>query len=528
MEDTSYLNHTLTAKHWQRIGIKHHHGVAVPLFSIRSDHSHGIGEYTDLPLLIDWCSSIGFDVIQLLPLNDTGNGTSPYSSLSAFALNPIFIGLDALPQVNEHPFLRDQLKALPKFSNNSRVDYSKVREYKDWFLSQYFHIMGPQIQENEDFKQFMESAASWLRGYAAFKILKERHHGQSWEVWIEKESSSSLDLIDSIAKEEQSKFNLICFLQYICDQQLRNAKAYAEQKNVFLMGDIPILIDRDSADVWLNRELFDLSYSAGAPPDFYCEMGQNWGFPTYNWDIAAQQDYRWWSARLKWASRYYQLYRIDHIVGFFRIWSIRLGLTAKDGEFNPQDEQTWVKHGRRILEMMIDRCDMLPIGEDLGVVPPEARNCLSELGICGTRVVRWERHWDLGGSFIPMENYPEASMTTISTHDSEPLQQWWMQTPAEAEAYANHKGWTYTPQLSSSQIKEILWESHHTSSLFHINLLQEYFGLVPGLSWPTPSDERINIPGIMIDSNWCYRLRPSLEELMQNIELQQQMKSLID
>src|SRR5262245_3987034 len=131
MKDTSYLSHSPAARQWERVGIKSHHGIAIPLFSIHSSHSYGIGEFTDLPLLIDWCASIGFDVIQLLPLNDTEMGLSPYSAISAFALNPIFIGLDSLPHVHDHPFLREELKSLPKFSYIPLVDYDRVRDYKE-------------------------------------------------------------------------------------------------------------------------------------------------------------------------------------------------------------------------------------------------------------------------------------------------------------------------------------------------------------------------------------------------------------
>lgn len=527
MKDNSYLAHSATAKQWQQIGIKHHHGIAIPLFSIHSHHSHGIGEFPDLFLLIDWCASIGFDVIQLLPLNDTGLGNSPYSAASAFALNPLFIGLHFLPYVDEHPILRDELKSLPQFSHTPLIDYSKVRENKERFLHHYFQIMGPQILQTDTFQEFIQQSNFWLKGYAVYKILQKKYHGLSWEAWPETESSIHPKLIDSIALQSPEEFNWFCFLQFICDQQLKSVKAYAKQQNVFLMGDIPILIGRDSVDVWLHRDLFDLDVSAGAPPDFFSELGQNWGFPIYNWDMMANRQYEWWIQRLRWASRYYHIYRIDHIVGFFRIWTIPLGMTGKDGYFNPQDNLSWIDHGQKLMLMMINACDMLPIGEDLGVVPSEVRKCLSALGICGTRVMRWERDWDFGGHFIFPQDYAIESMTTVSTHDTETLQQWWNDNHLEAQLFAQFKGWSYQPQLSREYLREMLWDSHHSSSLFHVNLLQEYLGLIPGLSWENPSDERINIPGLMIDRNWCYRLRPSLEELIQKSDFKHLMQELI-
>lgn len=527
MKDISYLTHSPASKQWQKIGIKAHHGIAIPLFSIHSSNSYGIGEYSDLPLLIDWCASIGFDVIQLLPLNDTEQGISPYSGISAFALNPIFLGIDALPYVHEHPFLREELKSLPKFSSTPHVDYARIREYKERFLRHYFRFMGPQILKSEAYENFIQAAQFWLKGYAVFKILKRRHHWMSWETWPESESSQALQPLDSVAYHEQEEFNWFCFLQFLCDQQLTAAKEYAFRKNVFLKGDIPILIGRDSADAWLHKELFDFNFSAGAPPDMYSEIGQNWGFPIYDWQAHAKQKYQWWIERLRWANRYYHIYRIDHIVGFFRIWAIPLGLTGKDGHFNPKGEDTWIDQGQKILMMMINACDMLPIGEDLGVVPPEVRICLSALGICGTRVMRWERKWTQNKEFIFPHDYPPDSMTTVSTHDSETLRQWWKDFPIESKEFAEFKGWFYQPSLSREHYREILWDSHHSGSLFHINLLQEYLGLIPGLSWDKPEEDRINIPGIVNDTNWCYRIRPSLEELAQQTSLKHLMQELI-
>jgi 4-alpha-glucanotransferase len=527
MKDSSYLSHSPAARQWERIGIKPHHGIAIPLFSIHSNHSYGIGEFTDLPLLIDWCASIGFDVIQLLPLNDIEQGMSPYSAISAFALNPIFIGLDSLPYVHDHLFLREELKSLPKFSYLSHIDYGRVREYKERFLRHYFHFVGSQLLKSTAFEHFIQEAGFWLKGYAVFKILRKSHQGMSWETWPADESTITPHLIDSVANHQQEEFNWFCFLQFLCDQQMKAAKTHADYQNIFLMGDIPILIGRDSADVWLHRNLFNLEYSAGAPPDMFSESGQNWGFPIYQWETIAHQNYQWWIERLRWANRYYHIYRIDHIVGFFRIWAIPLGLIGKDGYFIPSDETTWIDHGQRIMLMMLKACDMLPIGEDLGVVPPQVRTCLSALGICGTKVMRWERKWKEGGKFILLQDYPVDSMTTVSTHDTETLRQWWRDYSIEAQLFAQFKGWSYHSTLSHEHCREILWDSHHSASLFHINLLQEYLTLIPGLSWPNLDDERINIPGLISDRNWRYRLRPSLEELAQQSSLKYLMQELI-
>ena len=177
--------------------------------------------------------------------------------------------------------------------------------------------------------------------------------------------------------------------------------------------------------------------------------------------------------------------------------------------------------------MMLASSNMLPIAEDLGDVPPEVRVCLSELGICGTKVMRWERYWEKDKSFIPFKDYPPLSMTCVSTHDSRTLQLWWSDFPDEAKDYAAFKHWTYSPTLTVEQRKEILWDSHHTPSLFHINLLQEYLALFPELVWPQPEDERINIPGKVLATNWLYRFRPSVEELTAHEGLKKAIEQIL-
>lgn len=524
-----FLEHSPAARQWQRIGIKHHHGIALPLSCLHSEKSHGIGEFTDLPLLIDWCASIGFDVIQLLPLNDTGEGTSPYSALSAFALNPIFIGINSLPFIQDHPQMQNELRAIPKFEASPLVEYARVRKHKERFLRHYFQVLGPEMMKGNAFEQFIHTASYWLKGYAAFKILKKRHCCLSWEMWEEKEKNGTSEAIESAIQQENVEWQWICFLQFLCFQQLNAAKAHAERRNVFLMGDIPILIDRDSADVWQHKEIFNLDYSAGAPPDAFSETGQNWGFPIYRWDTLGDQNFQWWKERLKYTGQFYHIYRIDHIVGFFRIWSFPSAISGEiaTGCFIPKNENEWIDHGQKIMLMMLEASDMLPIGEDLGVIPPEVRICLNALGICGTRVMRWERKWNEGGGFIFPHNYLTTSLTTVSTHDTETLEQWWKNNREEAELFAEFKGWLYHPFLSHEHRREILWESHHSASLFHINLIQEYLSLIPGLSWPNPDDERINIPGIVADRNWRYRLVPSLEDLQKESGLNHQMQELI-
>ncbi len=300
----------------------------------------------------------------------------------------------------------------------------------------------------------------------------------------------------------------------------------ASKSHVFLMGDLPILINRDSADVWLYRSSFNLDLAAGAPPDAYAAEGQNWGFPTPNGEVMEQNGYVWWGQRLTVAGNFYQLYRLDHVVGLFRLWSIPVGLPSDQGRFVPEDQNLWIPRGEKLLRFILEHSPLLPIGEDLGTIPPQVRATLNELGICGTKVMRWERYWDHGGAFIPIEQYSPISMTTVSTHDSEILEEWWKRHPEDARRFAEFKQWKYRPMLDPASQQAILYDSHHTASLFHINLLQEYLTLLPGLHWNSGEDERINVPGTISPRNWTYRFLPNLEQMVAHQGLRDLFKNL--
>lgn len=512
---------------WKEFGIYHHHGINIPLFSLHSKHSCGIGEFLDLIPIIEWCRSINFDIIQLLPLNDTGLDASPYNALSAYALNPIYLSLSALPGIERHPELSEMLIKLSKLNHTQHISYSMVREGKEEFLRLYYIKERKNILENETYKNFIHHS-TWVKDYALFKSLKNQYEWVSWEDWPAEIRNPSIDTLQSLNEHFADQIEWHCVIQYLCCLQLQSVKEHASKQGIFLMGDIPILISRDSADVWLYRNLFNLDYAAGAPPDYYSQDGQKWGFPLYNWDVIAKEGYSWWKKRLASASRFYHLYRIDHVIGFFRIWAVQHDAkTGKDGKFIPEDRSSWLSHGEKLLKMLLLSSNMLPIAEDLGDVPPEVRPCLQGLGLCGTKVMRWERRWNEDKGFVALEDYHIISLTTVSTHDSETISLWWKEHLDEAQEFAKFMGWCYVPTLSREHLRHILWDSHHTNSLLHVNLLQEYLALVPGMTWQTPEDERINVPGVISNLNWSYRFRPPLEEIVSNPSLAHLMRNLV-
>ncbi|MGE5196219.1 MAG: 4-alpha-glucanotransferase [Anaerolineae bacterium] len=521
------LQNSITYAEWERVGIRTHHGVALPLFSLHSERSCGIGEFLDLLPLLEWCHKIGFDVIQLLPINDSGNDPSPYNALSSCALNPLYLSLEILPYLSKHSDLRAGLRDLKRLNQTSRVAYGIVKSHKISWLRHYFEQTSEKLIKSASFIEFIEKN-SWVKPYALFKTLKDHLEQTSWQTWPQEFQNLSEQALDSLIEHYWKDASFYMVLQYLCFEQLCFVRAFAKKLKILLKGDIPILISPESADVWYHSTLFDLSLAAGAPPDTYNPKGQYWGFPLFNWDAHKKENYRWWKERLSSASNYYDLYRIDHVVGFFRIWGIPLEGDPKEGKFYPDIADLWIPQGRSLLQMMIDECPMLPIAEDLGTIPDGVRTCLKELGICGTKVMRWERYWEEDRRFIPYREYNPISMTCVSTHDSETLAGWWRAYPEEAKAFAAFKNWQFTPFLGHKEQEEILRDSHHTASLFHINLLQEYLALFPDFVSEDPSDERINIPGKILETNWTYRFRPSVEKLNENLPLQEMMRSMIN
>ncbi|MDP1835999.1 MAG: 4-alpha-glucanotransferase [Chlamydiales bacterium] len=519
MDSTNHLATGPTAEQWRTIGVRHHHGINVPLFSLHSKNSCGIGEFTDLIPLIQWCKLVGLDVIQLLPLNDSGRESGPYGALSAFALNPIHLGLAHLQNASG-------LDALQELNKSPRMQFNEVLQLKERWLRDYFSKEGPEIISSDEYRKFIQSN-QWLRGYSLFKTIKHLRNWQRWEEWPEELLNLNADALAELERTHSKEVQYHQFAQFLCFQQFQNVKKAAEDAGVFLKGDIPILINRESADLWEHRQLFLLDYTAGAPPDMYSETGQKWGFPLYNWPAVERQDYKWWRHRLKVASSLYHLYRLDHIVGFFRIFAIPVDKEAKDGFYFPQDESVWLEHGRKILTTLVESSPMLPIGEDLGVIPDGVRPFLAELGICGTKVMRWERYWHTTKQFIPVQEYPPETMTTVSTHDSDTLAGWWKNYPDEAQLYCDFKGWEYVEDLPIAYLFDILKDSHRSGSLFHVNLLQEYLALFPELVNPDPNEERVNVPGTISDQNWTYRFKPSVEEIIAHQALASKVKALV-
>lgn len=518
-----------TSRHWRRIGSEKRLGVAVPLFSLRSARSGGIGDVADLERLVDWCAAIGASAVQLLPLNDLGPGSGPYGAISAFANDPVYIALDRLPEVQEDPALRRAVAALHEgLDGAARVDYPLVRRERGRILEAAFERRRAALDHDRAFIDWVAENRHWLEDYALYRALREVNGWRSWEDWGAEYADDEALL--RFAGEHAARIQFNRWHQYEIDRQLSAARRYANERGVFLKGDIPILVGRDSADVWRNPRWFRLDTQAGAPPDYFSEDGQIWGFPTYEWAALWANDCRWWRERLAYAERFFDIYRIDHVVGLFRIWTVEAAArNGRDGWFVPKDESLWGAHGRRILEMMLDATRMLPIAEDLGVIPDICRATLADMGICGTKVIRWERRWHAPGQpFIPPAEFSPLSMATLSVHDSETLRGWWEAYADQRQAYweaLGHAG-PASETLPRDVHEQALREAVGAGSTFVILAIQDI--LEPyGLLHPQAADNRVNIPGTVADTNWSWRLPLPLERLIGNDELNAHLRALL-
>lgn len=317
-------------------------GLLLPLAALRTHNNLGIGEFTDLAALAGWCSRVGLRVIQLLPVNDSGDQSSPYSTLSALALNPIHLHIQSLPELARAAERESILKRLAQlrkqFDGPERFSYPEILAAKTAVLRRIYELEGERILADETFTDYLE-ANPWVIQYAVFRALKDSYDGKSWPQWPEKHRDPTAAVIEELwsGKTTGQAARFYAWLQMRLAEQFRDAAEAVSAAGIALKGDIPILMNEDSADVWHHRAIFDRSLTAGAPPDMFSSLGQNWRFPIYDWDALAERDYAWWRLRLQEAQRYYHAFRIDHVLGFFRIWAIPTGDdSGVSGYFKPQ------------------------------------------------------------------------------------------------------------------------------------------------------------------------------------------------
>ena len=304
-------------------------GTQVPVFSLRTRKSAGIGDFGDLKAMIDFVASTGQKVLQLLPINDTTithtwTDSYPYSCISVFAIHPQYANLHALPELKDAKARAEAEKTRAELNALDKIDYEKVNDFKINYLRQIFNQEGEKMMKTAEYKAFFQDTKLWLVPYAQYSYLRDKNGTadfNQWpdhQVWDEAERKALADPKTAAYKNVAFFY----FVQFVLDRQMQEAHEYAKAKGVILKGDIPIGVNRNGCDVWMEPKYFNLNGQAGAPPDDFSANGQNWGFPTYNWFEMLKDGCQWWNRRFKNMARYFDAYRIDHVLGFFRIWEI--------------------------------------------------------------------------------------------------------------------------------------------------------------------------------------------------------------
>jgi 4-alpha-glucanotransferase len=464
-------------------------GVCIPLWSLLSEKSFECGDIYSLRASLPWLKQSGLSILQILPLNDCGIGQSPYSSLSSFAIDPLYISLH-LAGISVY--------SRKKHIATHKINKNKITKLKLELLREKF------LKEDKSLYQTLDSfilSNTWLKPYLCFRILYNLNDGKHWNQWKE-ESKFNDKLYDSIKMNHKDEFYFLAWLQFLAYSQLKQTKNLFEKEGILLKGDMPILTSSNSSDVWANPEFFRLDLQAGAPPDAFSDLGQNWGFPVLDWKALDKVDYKPWKERLQYQENFFHLYRIDHVIGMYRIWAIPLeAKNARYGYFYPQksvslndfelegllpdefinkgflhkmeegryyfhwdfhkepgfydypqdiqeklfklsfqnlkeDESYWKEAGDKVLSKFSTFTKMLPCAEDLGSVPGFVRESLQEKEMLGIDVIRWTRSLE-NGSYIPFDKYRTNAVATLSTHDTSLAMDWWTNELKNGEkAYA--------------------------------------------------------------------------------------------
>ena len=478
-------------------------GVLVPLFSIPSSRSWGIGEIGDIAHMSRWLSAAGQRLLQLLPINEMPPGeTSPYSALSAMAIDPQFITLDDLEDFNDigggaglEPALR---AALDRVRAAATIDYAGVRPLKQEVLRRAFthfrdHEWTQHTARARALQAFIDGQRWWLEEYSLFRALHARHDERAWMEWPEPLRWRNADALAAARGELADDILYRQYLQWVADVQWQRARHDAG--DVALFGDLPFMVSADSADVWARQDEFRLDASIGVPPDAFSDTGQDWGLPVYRWDVLAERGFDWLRDRARRNADLFDGYRVDHLVGFYRTY-----FRPHDGSaaaFTPAEQPAQTGLGERVLGVFREPGTEI-IAEDLGVVPEFVRESLARLGVPGYKVFRWERRWsEAGQPFKDPIEYPAASVATSGTHDTEPMATWWETAPAEERDAVLAIPSVRARLTSETRVLEALLETLYASGSDILILpIQDLFG------WR----DRINQPATVADTNWTWRL----------------------
>ena len=561
-------------------------GTVVPVFSLRSEGSFGVGDFGDLKQMVDWCAKTHQRILQILPINDTNmTGTwqdsYPYNSISIYALHPQYTDLRQLPEIKDKD-QRDHFRQLQKELNAlPQIDYERMFKAKMDYLRVVFRQERTATKRTADYKHFVEQNREWLEPYARFCYYRDLYGTAVFSEWPKR-----------LPKPEQAVMDFWYFVQFNLDRQMRAAHEHARNRRVVLKGDIPIGISRDGVEAWVEPKYFNLDGQAGAPPDAFAEDGQNWGFPTYNWDAMLSDGCLWWVRRFRKMAEYFDAYRIDHVLGFFRIWEIpvpyksglygqfqpALGMTKAEVEayglrfqeefflkdhhndqlwhprinatkmaafqqltadeqwhfwnlyndyFYRRNNQFWYQEAMKKLPRLTQATRMLCCAEDLGMVPECVPWVMNELRILSLEIQSMPK--EQGLRFGKLSHNPYRSVCTISTHDMPTLRQWWDEDEERTQDYyqsrLRREGAAPHP-LPGWLAKEIVSRHLMSPSMLCLISLQDWLSIDEKLRLPDAGGERINIP-VNPRHYWRYRMHLTIEQLLGAEELNQQVAGMI-
>lgn len=545
-------------------------GILIPAFSPRRPGDLGIGDTRAMRDWIDWASRHQIGFIQLLPINENGTDESPYSGISSIALDPIYLSFDP-PEIPclAQPDIDAARSTLAQAIHDPLVEYTAVRQIKHHLLEISYSRFPtcPDPALHAEFKLFQKENQTWLPDYCLFKLLIETNDpGTTWDQWPEpcRTPKAARSHIQELRLKHPShidaRLGYFAYVQWLCFRQWRALRAHADYQNVKLMGDVPIGISYHSADVFFHRDQFHIDWFGGTPPEPYSadnpfihEWGQNWGIPLYRWDLMEQNNYAWWRNRIANLTEIFRIFRIDHILGFYRIygfpWHPRdnqkyLGLNHHDAYQLAQNRfPSWFHHpddtpenkaanlangDHRLRPILKAAGDAEIIAEDLGWVPEYVRPHLAELGIAGYRIPHWDFYAD--GTPIPGSAYPELSFASFSTHDHDSLYSTWENcrntidrqhtTPTEPGHWAA-EGCAHALRLLATFSGIPIPENNHWpaySDAIHWRLIKallasnsRYATLMITDLFALP--DRINHPGTNNPTNWRFRINLPPEQI---------------
>jgi 4-alpha-glucanotransferase len=492
-------------------------GVVLPLFSIRTRRDWGIGQITDLPVCATWVRRAGQRLLQILPPHELSGGeTSPYGALTAFGIDPIYVDVEALEDLDagaiDAALGTEGKRELERVRASAAVDYPAVRSLKTRALRSAFERFREREWSRETprakrLAAFVRNERAWLDDLALYSTLRQSHEGWGWTTWPEGQRDRDDRAIERVRTADARSLLEVAYVQWMLHEQWEAARVRMRDAGVEIMGDLPFVVCSESADVWSHASQFQLHMSLGAPPDAYSADGQDWGLPAYDWLSMEADDLAWIRARIQHAAKLYDRFRLDHVVGFFRQWVKRKD-SGERGHFDPEGPDAQNARGRRVLGAVLEELgqahDIEPpraLAEDLGMIPPFVRVALRELGMPGYHVLPWEK--DDSGHFRDPRAFPPESIVSWSTHDTAPIVSWWGDLSEEDRAALGERAGVTPGMDERARTLALLRDLYGSSSNLALVLGQELLGL----------GDRINTPGTVGVQNWCWRLPRPIEDL---------------